>query len=222
MISIKKCIGETPDERTAAIMRVPYVLLEALVAHSVKFDPVADEKNRATLRKVRHELESAKDSTDVLQATGAIVRAIEAHSRGVARQIELRAEEMQSVVGMLMGKLQQLADGKGQSADNLRQIGQKLDKTARIGDVRVLKKELAESLQGIQEEAAHQQEQAAAIAIHVHELASRVRLPAVSQIDSDPATGLPGPRTAELAMQRGIDSHVHTYVVLFTLALGSV
>ena len=222
MISISKYISEPTDELTVAKLRVPYTVLETLVAHSVNYDAEEYAKNRANLRKLRGDLESAKTSTDVLQATGAIVRAIEAYNRSVARYIEARAEERHTVVGMLMGKLRELAEGKGKAAENLRLIGQQLDKASRAGDVKVLRKELAESLRGVQQEAAEQQEQAAAIASQTHELMAKIGLPAVPPADSDPATGLPGLRTAELAIQQAIGSHVHAYVVLFTVSLGII
>jgi GGDEF domain-containing protein len=222
MISLTKYIAESFDELTTARLRVPYALVEALAAHSIKYDPAKYDLNQAALRKLRGDLETAKNSTDVLQVTGAIVRTIETYNRGVARCIELRTQEMNTVVSMLMGKLQELAEANGTSAENLRCVGRKLEKAARIGDVRVLKEELAESLQGVQQEAAHQQEQSAAIRTHAREFISKIGLPTSSAEDSDPATGLPGFHTAELAIQEAIASQVHAYVVLFTVALGSL
>ena len=222
MISITKYISESFDELTKAQLSVTHAVVEALAVHSVKYDPAKYEVNRDTLRKLRDELERAKNGTDVLQATGAIVRTIESYNRGVGRYLELRAQEMNTVVSMLMGKLQETADGNGAAAENLRRIGQKLEKTARIEDVRVLRKELAESLQGVQQEAAHQQEQSAAIRTQARELVSKIGLPATPSVDNDPATGLPGPKTAELAIENAISSQIHAYVVLFTIAMGSV
>lgn len=222
MISISKYIGQVPDEGARALLRVPYVMLEALVAHSVEYDPSKYEANRATLRKIRNDLEIAKTGTDVLQATGAIVRAIETYNRGVSRYISDREEERKSADGLLMGKMLELAKGKGASAEKLRNIGQKLAKAVHGRDIRILKDELAESLQSVREEATHQQEQSDAITIQTLELMNTSGHSGASLVDSDPATGLPSMQTAELALQQAIGSRVHAYLVLFTVALGSI
>ena len=191
MISISKYIGQVPDEGARALLRVPYVMLEALVAHSVEYDPSKYEANRATLRKIRNDLEIAKTGTDVLQATGAIVRAIETYNRGVSRYISDREEERKSADGLLMGKMLELAKGKGASAEKLRNIGQKLAKAVHGRDIRILKDELAESLQSVREEATHQQEQSDAITIQTLELMNTSGHSGASLVDSDPATGPP-------------------------------
>jgi GGDEF domain-containing protein len=222
MISIKRHIAESPDQLTTALVRIPYALLEALANHSVKYDPVAFEKNRAALRKLRCDLEGVRNSTEALQATGAIVRTIESYNRGVVTFMDARTQEMNAVITMCMGKMQQLADGNGASADNLRRIGQTLEKANKSGEVKELKRELAESLQGVQHEAARQQERSAAIRMEARELAGRMAVPAAPPEDADPATGLPGTRSAEKAMQQSIDGHLHTFGVLFAVGLGSV
>ena len=178
MISIRRHMAESPDQLTTALVRIPYALLEALANYSVKYDPVEFEKNRTALRKLRGDLEGVRNSTEALQATGAIVRTIEAYNRGVVTFMDQQAQEMNSVVTMCMGKLQELADGNGASAENLRRIGQTLEKANRSGDVRELKKELAESLQGVQREAAHQQEQSASIRTQARELIGKMAVPA--------------------------------------------
>jgi GGDEF domain-containing protein len=222
MISIRRHIAESPDQLTTALVRIPYALLEALANYSVKYDPVEFEKNRTALRKLRGDLEGVRNSTEALQATGAIVRTIEAYNRGVATFMDQRAQEMNSVVTMCMDKLQELADGNGASAENLRRIGQTLEKANRSGDVRELKKELAESLQGVQREAARQQEQSASIRTQARELIGKMAVPAAPQEDADPSTGLPGARSAEKAMQQAIEAHLHTFGVLFAVGLGTV
>ena len=222
MISIKNFISERPDKLSAALVRVPYAMLEALGAHSVKCDPADFELNRAAMHELRNNLEAAKSATDVLQTTGTIVRTIETYNRRVVRLMEARAKEMNTLLSQLTAKLQELAEGNGASAENLRRIGTKLEKAKCTGDVGALKKELTESLQEIQQEAVQQKKHAAAIRTQAGEITSKLAMPANAPADSDPVTGLPGTCSAELAIKEAIGSHVHAYGVLFTLGSGPV
>lgn len=222
MISIKRHIAESPDQLTAALVRIPYALLEALANYSVQYDRAEFEKNRAALRKLRKDLEGVRNSTDALGVTGSIVRTIEAYNRGAASFMEMRAREMNAVVTLCMSKLQDMADGNGAAAENLQRLGQTLENANRTEDVRELKKELAESLQSVRREADFQQAQSAAVRSQARELAGKLKASVAPAEDADPATGLPGARSAENAMQQALEQHLHTFGVLFAVGLGTV
>ena len=128
MISIKRHLAESPDHLTAALVRIPYALLEALANSAVKYDPVEFEKNRAALRNLRGDLERVRNTTEALQTTGTIVRTIEAYNRAATAFMDRRSQEMNAALSLCMSKLQDLADGNGSSADNLRRIGQTLER----------------------------------------------------------------------------------------------
>jgi GGDEF domain-containing protein len=222
MLSIKKYMAESPGKLTTSLVRVPYAILESLAAKSVNYDLVEHGKNRAALRGFRKDLEVAKNSTEVLEATGGIIRAIETYNRGVTRHMELRAQEMSAMASMLAAKLHELAEGSGTSAENLRGIGQRLENAAHIQDIQVLKDELAESLQGVQQAAAHQQEQSVAIRAESREFMDKMSRSANFTANGDPATGLPGPDAVEFALEDAIESHMHAYMVLFAVGLSAV
>jgi len=121
-----------------------------------------------------------------------------------------------------MSKLQDMADGNGAAAENLQRLGQTLENANRTEDVRELKKELAESLQSVRREADFQQAQSAAVRSQARELAGKLKASVAPAEDADPATGLPGARSAENGMQQALEQHLHTFGVLFAVGLGTV
>ena len=215
-------MAESPAQLTSALVRTPYTILEALAANCIRCDPAESDDSAAVFRRLRKELEQCRNSTDALQVTGRIVRTIESRQRAVNCYIEQQAKDVAAVVAMLLGKIEKLAAANGNSATNLRRVGRRLETAGLAANARLLKEEVSASLRSIQEEAAQQEEQAAAIRSESREIAGTLGLPDVAPVDRDPATGLPSRSVAEIALARAVESQTHVYVLLLSAKLGSI
>jgi GGDEF domain-containing protein len=216
MLSMRKPMPDAGDELTAALLRVPDLLLSALGLHAAKLDPWEYESFQTALGKLRDNLKNAEHDSDALVTTGQIINTIESYNRYLERYVVLHHREFQAIVSVLIGHFLDLPGASHASADKLRALERRLEKTEHIEDVRLLRTKLEELLQHMIAESLPTERPAAAPGQAFGEPQGGPGSPRALD-GEDPVTGLPGYRLAELAFQQGIESGVRVYSIAFCI-----
>jgi GGDEF domain-containing protein len=181
-------------------------------------DAVELETFQASLRHLIAKMELSASDGETLVMVGEAIKSIETYNRGVERSIGSQIKELQSIVSLFMRSMLQVSKSSAASASKLRLIERQIEKTCQAEDLRTIKGQLQQSLEGICAEAAEGERRGERMAEELRDALGRPETSAVlteAVAGLDLVTGLPGFRAAEKAMREVISAKTGGYLVLF-------
>ena len=214
---MRKPMPEVGDELTSALLRVPDLMLSALVLHAAKLDPSEYESFQAAMGKLRSDLKLAENGSRVLVTTGQIIHTIESYNRLIERHLVSRRGEFLAIVSVLIRYFLELPGVSHASADKLRALERRFEKAEHIEEVRLFRIKLEELLQHMQGESSPAKGPSDAAPGQARGDPRRDPEIPGSRDGEDPVTGLPGHRLAEVAFQQGIESGARVYAIAFCI-----
>jgi diguanylate cyclase (GGDEF)-like protein len=217
VISLKRFLSTDGDDAKSD-SRLAWLILEAVACHAIESDPMEREAFQTCLRQIVTKMEQSSNGAQMLVLTGEAIKSIETYSRGVQRSLGSQIKELQSIVSLFTRSMLQVSKGTAGSATKLRHIERQIEKSSQTEDLRLLKTQLAESLEVICQEAVQQERRSEEIAGQLRDTMSRPEIAAVlseAVADLDMVTGLPNFRAAEQALRSAVIARTSTYAVLF-------
>lgn len=218
MLSIRPSLYQQ-DAQVKSLQRVISVLLQGIAIHSYRHDQAEYDVFAQTIRKLRADAALVDDEDSLLLLAGAAIRALEEHNQSVERFLSTQNDETQGILTLFTQSLLRVGHGSAESARKLKAIGSDFAAASRVGDLRTLKEQLANSLQDICGEAAVHQRNAGRIRTDLNVAAGHpgVRSVLETSADIDAITGLTGAEAATREITSAWESQRDSKIVLFAI-----
>jgi GGDEF domain-containing protein len=221
MISLRKFWTDTDKEaEPATLTRVVQLLIQGIALHAVEGDPLDHQMFRREMQTQMDAVEASPTPAELLVSIGAVLQALEGYNSRTTRHMRLQGAELYHMITMLTRTVETLGSGSEHSVGRLREIEGQLEKTSVIEDVRLLKTQLAECLDGIRTEAQRQKaESARAIAsmqADIRDSQERISVAGAGPV-LDPTTGVPARAAAAAALAELVLSPHPPYAALFVV-----
>src|SRR5947207_15427186 len=159
MVSLKKYLDDDSldlPRLSEALLRFAHLLLQGIQLHAIDVDPVEHDRFRGDVRRLSEQLGDTPDTGETLVVAGAAVRAMEDYNRRVGRCIKQQSIEYNRIVGMLTETLATLSAGSESTVSRLHSLQKQLEHAAKIDDLRAVRSQLSQCLEGLQQEKARQ------------------------------------------------------------------
>ncbi len=195
------------------------LLLEANALHAVDYDPPECESYQAAIRGIELELEHSTAAADVLVLAGEAIGCTQTYNRNVEKFMHGHSSEMRSIIGVMTKALLKMSDSGEIAASHLREFENKLAKTSQLDDIRIIKTQIAEAVQGICDEAARQERRSYEVKTDVEQIripplsTSQQRVGPYPTADADE----PGRLAAEQYVRSKAAAGNHVYVLVLCL-----
>lgn len=223
MVSLKKYLDDDSQDLPKlweTLLRFAHLLLQGIQLHAIDVDPVEHCRFRMDVKRLSEQLGDKPDPRDTLVIAGGVVRAMENHNRRAGVYIKQQGIEYNRIVGMLTETVATLSTGSEATVSRLHSLQKQLEHAAKVDDLRAVRSQLSQCLDGLQQEKARQRDDAAKV---VADLRSSLQASArhmqlvVRDSDVDRCTGLPGRASAERLLDEAFQSGRHYYVALFVV-----
>ena len=208
LISLKSFLFREGDEESAAgYWRIIDLLVQAITLHSVEGDKADHERFRQEMDQFAARLTPAEPVAELLVVVGGVVKTLEEYNRRTSKFVHQQNVELQNIVAMLTQTIITIGASSEASSVKLHKIEKSIEGARMIEDIQMLKVRLGECLEAVREEAIRQKAESRGTleALQKEVEVSRQRIgPPGGQVDLDSATGLPGKREAEEAIQQAL------------------
>jgi GGDEF domain-containing protein len=209
VISLKNLFGADSDRKSLCLEAIA-VFLNATALRAVDYDSVKYVKYQSGVRDICVRSERARDVAGVLLLAEEAAKLTDEYNRGLEEHLRSLNAEKQSALGLMIEGFITMCAESNSAAQNLRFIERELDKTSRLQDVRVLKKQMADCLQALACETARQEKQ-------TDELRRQIDNKNPGGAVYDPVTGLAGALPAENYIRGCTSSNQQMYVLLLVV-----
>jgi len=229
VISLKRFLdsgsNDKSDNRVEMLERVVQLLLRAFALHNVPGAPEDCAAFRAGIQQISDSIETVRDPKDYLVLGGSAIRVIEDYHRRTARYLSGLRAEMQRMIGMLAASVSSISEASNENLLRLRNIENQVAQAAELDDVRQVKSRLSECLDDIRRETERQKTRTSRTVADLHGVLESARTglaraeanSETARGETDPASGLPGRRAAESAIERECLLEKPSYVVVIDL-----
>lgn len=223
MLSFKPFLHRNVDERdnlVAAQQRMIASLLDGIVVHAVKGDPLDFERLQDDISSLRNSANTEEwSSADLLISTGTALKALQDYNRRTGAFIRAQGVELQKITGMLTQAIVNLSIEGSTNVSKLQALEKQLESAVGVDTVRVLKEKLSDCLEGIREEKFRQKVASETVVANLSDGLQSARpcvaLPSAGALD--PTTGLPTRPSAEHSLALASDGVTQTFAALYVI-----
>ena len=216
MISFKKFIAGNEDGE--ALMRVIQLLLQGIGLHAVEGDPEAYSRFRQNIDQVLLRVGETTSSADLPAQAGAALKLLDEHNRRTTIYLKSKGVELQAMVRMLTAAVGSISGAGEENLQRLRDIGQQLEGTAQVEDVRQVKLKLGECLDDIRKEPESPRTETGRTVERLSPGQESPQTPYVPSGATDAGTGLPTRKEAEEVLAKACQDGVSAYAVAVQIA----
>ncbi len=223
MLSLKPFLHRDVHERNdliAAQHRMIASLLDGIVVHAVKGDPLDFERLQDDISTLRNSVNMEEwSSADLLISTGTALKALQDYNRRTGAFIRAQGLELQKITGMLTHTIVNLSIEGSTNVSKLQTLEKQLESAVGADDMRVLKEKLSDCLEGIREEKFRQKAASEAavsdLSDRLHSARPDLEIPSAASLD--PTTSFQTRPSAERALAVASDGSAATFAALYVI-----
>ena len=206
---------EAEDYRSATIL-----LMQAIALHAVDGNAADYEQFRVEMDRLGNGLTPNAGAAEFRAAAGGAAKALEEYNRQTIKFGRQQHAELQNIISMLTRTLIHIGTSSESSAQSLQNIEKALESARLMEDIHGLRGRLSECLDAVRNESLRRRaEDRKTIEELQKELedSQKRMLEGVQPKDTDPATGLPGKREAEKAIEQAAANPANNKVAILVV-----
>jgi GGDEF domain-containing protein len=220
LISLKRYLSGGREEGANSAIRAVSLLIQGIGLHALDQNKVDYEGLRGDLTILGDQLSPKTTEAELLVIVGEVIKNLEAYNRRGAGRLRGQLAELQGIIAALGGAMAKMVSASDTSLDKLRDIRTALAATEQIEDLRRLKVNLSQCLDGIgMEVEAHKKQSStgmAALNDGVLEFEKR-RSHLQEKPATDPVTGLQTRAEAENLLTEQASGNAPSVAVIFAV-----
>ena len=207
--------AESSDDRNVLLARI---LLEGLQHSLIEAEPGDSARLQASFQPVLDGLQSGAASTQLLVSAAQAMDALKLYNEHIVEALRRPASELQAKVKFLTDAITAISSTSSENIRRLRGIKSQMLSSMDLKDLRSLRLQLSDCLDGVLSEAERQQDEADRAACQLHGSSPGREIPSDSQPSvPDPVTGLPVRASAEDAIALACQEQASAYVVVMVI-----
>jgi GGDEF domain-containing protein len=218
MISLRSYLFRDAEENAeSGYRRIIGLFLQGIALHAVEGDRAEYDRFREDIDKFEKVLSPETNMSELLVLVGGAVRAMEDYNQRTSKFVRRQSTELQNMVSMLTQTVISIGDSSERSVTKLQDIEKAIERTRVVEDIQMLKLRLGECLEAVRDEAVRQKldGQSALETLRRELESSRDRIGAIPlPAEVDAATGLPGKKEAQQAIQAALASPKGKFLVI--------
>jgi GGDEF domain-containing protein len=220
LISLKRYLSGGLEEGANSAVRAVSLLIQGIGLHALDQNKVDYECLRGELTVLDDQLSARMTEAELLIIVGDVIKSFGAHNRRGAARLRGQLAEFQGIIAALGGAMAKTVSASDTSLDKLREIRSALAATEQIEDLRRLKANLSECLDGIgMEVEAHKKQSSTGMAalndgvLEFEKRRSHMQLKPAT----DPVTGLQTRAEAENVLTEHASRDAPSVAVIFAV-----
>lgn len=222
MISIMKYMDKASNSSVVdELMDMHQRLVKAIGRCAIRVDHASGIRFHAEIRRIWNTLTEATTLSDLRAASESAEKAMEEYNWATLELIDARHQELQQMVGVLTGAVEELANGNDRSVTKLRAIERQIEQASAIEDIRILRAKLTECVDQLRREVTRQHEESGRVVAEVRGTpkgnCQQTGVDNTKFEAHDPVTGLSGRLAAQQTIQNAISGKAEFCVAAFVI-----